>query len=157
MSPVPIDSRDGGVRSTEEWPETLGAHQATVAAPAILVDDLCKTYGTLRAVDGLSFRVERGEIYAVLGPNGAGKTTTVEILEGHRRHTSGLVRVLGHDPSRRGRRLRERVGIVLQAGGLDGELTVAELVALYGSFLARHARCGALLGEHAGTQRLQRT
>ena len=110
---------------------------ATVAAPAILVEDLCKRYGALRAVDGLSFRVERGEIYALLGPNGAGKTTTVEILEGHRRHTSGLVRVLGRDPFRGGRRLRERVGIVLQSGGLDGELTVAELVALYASFYAR--------------------
>jgi len=77
------------------------------------------------------------EIYALLGANGAGETTTVEILGGHRRHTSGLVRVLGHDPSRGGRWLRERVGIVLQSGGVDGELTVVELVALYASFYAR--------------------
>jgi ABC-type multidrug transport system ATPase subunit len=106
-------------------------------APARVGSDLCRTYGTLRALDGLSFRVERGEIYALLGPNGAGKTSTIEILEGHRRATSGVVRVLGHDPARGGRRLRERVGIVLQSGGLDGELTVAEIVALYASFYAR--------------------
>ena len=82
--------------------------------PAILVEDLCMDYGRLRAVDGLSFQVARGEIYARLGPNGAGKTTTVEILEGHRRRTSGRVRVLGRDPHRPGRAFRERVGIVLQ-------------------------------------------
>jgi ABC-type multidrug transport system ATPase subunit len=103
---------------------------------AVVVQDLHMTYGQLRAVDGLSFRVARGEIYALLGPNGAGKTTTVEILEGHRRRTSGHVRVLGHDPSKAHRRLRERVGIVLQSGGIDGELTVAELVRLYATFYA---------------------
>lgn len=105
--------------------------------PAIVVSDLRMAYGDLLAVDGLSFQVERGEIYALLGPNGAGKTTTVEILEGHRRRTSGDVRVLGSDPWRAGRRFRERVGIVLQSGGVDAELTVTELVELYASFYAR--------------------
>ena len=55
--------------------------------PAIVVEGLRKDYGTVRAVDGVSFQVRRGEIYALLGPNGAGKTSTVEILEGHRRRT----------------------------------------------------------------------
>ena len=66
--------------------------------PAIEVAGLCKDYGRLRAVEGVSFRVRHGEIYALLGPNGAGKTTIVEILEGHRKRTSGSVRVLGFDP-----------------------------------------------------------
>jgi ABC-2 type transport system ATP-binding protein len=105
--------------------------------PAIHVEDLVVTYGSVRAVDGLSFRVERGEIYALLGPNGAGKTTTVETLEGHRRARSGRVRVLGRDPARGGRALRDRVGTVLQSGGLDPDLTVAELARLYASFYAR--------------------
>jgi ABC-2 type transport system ATP-binding protein len=105
--------------------------------PAIVVERLCKNYGRLRAVDGVSFAVRRGEIYALLGPNGAGKTTTVEILEGHRNRTSGMVRVLGFDPGAGGRRFRERIGIVLQSGGIDAELTVAEVVALYASFYAR--------------------
>ncbi len=104
---------------------------------AIAVAGLCKDYGRVRAVDGVSFRVERGEIYALLGPNGAGKTTIVEILEGHRKRTSGWVRVLGFDPGAGGRRFRERVGIVLQSGGIDAELTVGEIVALYASFYAR--------------------
>jgi ABC-2 type transport system ATP-binding protein len=105
--------------------------------PAIEVERLCKDYGRLRAVDGVSFQVARGEVYALLGPNGAGKTTTVEILEGHRARTSGSVRVLGTDPATGGRHLRERVGIVLQSGGIDAELTVRESVSLYASFYAR--------------------
>jgi ABC-2 type transport system ATP-binding protein len=105
--------------------------------PAIEVERLCKDYGTLRAVDGVSFRVARGEVYALLGPNGAGKTTTVEILEGHRAPSAGVVRVLGSDPGSGGRHLRERVGIVLQSGGIDAELTVREIVGLYASFYAR--------------------
>ncbi|HUK70580.1 MAG TPA: ABC transporter ATP-binding protein [Streptosporangiaceae bacterium] len=105
--------------------------------PAIVVERLCKDYGRLRAVDGVSFEVRRGEIYALLGPNGAGKTTTVEILEGHRKRTSGSVRVLGLDPGAGGRRFRERIGIVLQSGGIDAEVTVREIVTLYASFYAR--------------------
>ncbi len=106
-------------------------------APAIEVAGLCKTYGGLRAVDNVSFQVRRAEIYALLGPNGAGKTTIVEILEGHRGRTDGLIRVLGFDPATGGRRFRERIGIVLQSGGMDAELTVREVIRLYASFYAR--------------------
>ncbi|HYA51160.1 MAG TPA: ABC transporter ATP-binding protein [Streptosporangiaceae bacterium] len=105
--------------------------------PAIVVDGLCKDYGKVRAVDGVSFQVQRGEIYALLGPNGAGKTSTVEILEGHRRRSGGSVRVLGFDPGAGDRHFRERVGIVLQSGGIDAELTVWEMVSLYAGFYAR--------------------
>ncbi len=105
--------------------------------PAIVVERLRKDYGKMRAVDGVSFQVQRGEIYALLGPNGAGKTSTVEILEGHRRRSGGSVRVLGFDPGAGDRHFRERVGIVLQSGGIDAELTVREMVSLYASFYAR--------------------
>jgi ABC-type multidrug transport system ATPase subunit len=88
-----------------------------VAAPAIEVSDLHKSYGPLDAVRGVSFMVERGEVFGLLGPNGAGKTTTVEILEGYRHRSRGDVRVLGHDPERRERRWQERIGIVLQSCG----------------------------------------
>nr|WP_272929653.1 ATP-binding cassette domain-containing protein [Rhodococcus ruber] len=64
----------------------------------VTVTDLHKHYGDVRAVDGVSFAVRAGEVFALLGPNGAGKTTLVEILEGHRRRTSGHVDVLGFDP-----------------------------------------------------------
>jgi len=100
---------------------------------AIEVRDLVKTYGDARAVDGISFSVEEGEVFAILGPNGAGKSTTVEILEGHRTRTDGHVDVLGRDPASGGRSFRDRIGIMLQTSGLDRELTVREVVELYGS------------------------
>ncbi len=98
---------------------------------AVEVQGLGKRYGDLVAVDDLSFTVEAGEVFALVGPNGAGKTTTVEILEGHRRRTSGQVRVLGVDPETGGRDLRERIGIVLQDAGFDEDFSVLELVRLY--------------------------
>ncbi|HEX2086530.1 MAG TPA: ABC transporter ATP-binding protein [Solirubrobacteraceae bacterium] len=97
-------------------------------APAILVRDLHKAYTTVEAVRGIDFEVARGEVFGLLGPNGAGKTTTVEILEGYRERTSGIVSVLGHDPGRRPRALRERVGIVLQGGGMYRHVTVREIL-----------------------------
>jgi ABC-2 type transport system ATP-binding protein len=106
---------------------TSGAMAAgTVAGPAISVRGLRKRYGDFEAVRGIDFEVRRGEVFGLLGPNGAGKTTTVEILEGHRERTAGEVSVLGHDPERRERALRERVGIVLQTSGMYRHLTVRE-------------------------------
>jgi ABC-2 type transport system ATP-binding protein len=101
---------------------------------AIRVSDLRKAYGATEAVAGISFEVAEGECFALLGPNGAGKTTTLEILEGYRDRTGGRVEVLGVDPADGGRDLRERIGIVLQAAGIDRELTVAEVVALFGGY-----------------------
>jgi ABC-2 type transport system ATP-binding protein len=98
---------------------------------AIEVEDLHKHYGAIHAVDGLSFQVEPGEVFALVGPNGAGKTTTVEILEGHRRPTSGHVKVLGFDPETGGRDYRERIGIVLQEAGVEEDFTPRELIRLY--------------------------
>jgi ABC-2 type transport system ATP-binding protein len=99
----------------------------------IEVSGLVKAYGAVRAVDGLGFHVEPGEVYALLGENGAGKSTTVEILEGHRRATSGRVQVLGFDPATAGRDFRDRIGIVLQSSGVEPEFTVREVIELYGS------------------------
>jgi ABC-2 type transport system ATP-binding protein len=98
---------------------------------AIEVDDLQKAYGEVEAVRGVSFAVEPGEVFCLLGPNGAGKTTTTEVLEGFRLRTGGDVRVLGHDPARRERSLRERIGIVPQSGGLPSTLTVGEVLEMY--------------------------
>src|SRR4051812_29740489 len=97
--------------------------------PAIEVRGLRKSYGDVEAVCGIDFRVERGEVYGLLGPNGAGKTTTVEILEGYRERGAGEVSVLGFDPGRRARELRERVGIVLQQTGIYSHIRVREALA----------------------------
>ena len=99
--------------------------------PAIRVRDLRKSYGTIEAVRGVDFDVAEGEIFGFLGPNGAGKTTIVEILEGHRQRSAGEVEVLGHDPARGERALRERIGIVLQETGVERFLRVAEVLELY--------------------------
>jgi ABC-2 type transport system ATP-binding protein len=99
-----------------------------VPPPAIEVSDLRKSYGAVEAVRGVSFAVDRGEVFGLLGPNGAGKTTTVEILEGYRDRSSGAVSVLGQDPAERDRRHQERVGIVLQSCGFYKRATVREAV-----------------------------
>jgi ABC-2 type transport system ATP-binding protein len=99
-----------------------------VAELAIEVSDLRKSYGPVEAVRGVSFGVERGEVFGLLGPNGAGKTTTVEILEGYRKRSAGAVWVLGQDPEERDRRVQERVGIVLQSCGFYPRVTVREAV-----------------------------
>ena len=105
---------------------------------AIEVRDLRKSYGELAAVDGVSFEVRRGEVFCLLGPNGAGKTTTVEILEGYRARSGGEARVLGIDPATAARALREQVGIVLQACGVQPDLSVYELIEMYGRYHVRH-------------------
>jgi len=101
---------------------------------AIVVSGLRKSYGSLEAVRGIDFTVERGEVFAMLGPNGAGKTTTVEILEGYRTRSAGDVRVLGHDPARNETALKQRMGIVLQETGLPQYLTVREVVAMFAGY-----------------------
>jgi ABC-2 type transport system ATP-binding protein len=100
----------------------------------IEVSDLRKSYGDVEAVKGISFDVARGEVFAMLGPNGAGKTTTTEILEGYRERTEATVSVLGNDPAKRERALKERMGIVLQSTGIDPFLTVTETIEMYAGY-----------------------
>ena len=112
---------------------------------AIRVTGLRKRYGELEAVRGIGFEVAEGECFALLGPNGAGKTTTVEILEGYRDRDAGQVEVLGLDPQRGGRDLRERVGIVLQSSGHFRELTVREVLDLFGGYYPRPRDSGEVI------------
>jgi ABC-2 type transport system ATP-binding protein len=104
--------------------------------PAVAIDvrNLRKRYGELDAIRGIDVTVRRGEVFGLLGPNGAGKTTTVEILEGYRTRDGGEVSVLGHDPQRRSRQLRQQIGIVLQSGGIYSYITPREALRHWASF-----------------------
>jgi ABC-2 type transport system ATP-binding protein len=98
------------------------------AVPAVEVTDLRRRYGAFEAVRGISFEVHPGEVLAVLGVNGAGKTSALEVLEGLAAPSGGSVRVLGRDPQRERSAVRRHLGVLLQASGLPGDLTVAETV-----------------------------
>jgi len=100
----------------------------------IEVAALTKSYGHVRAVRGVDLKIARGEVFAMLGPNGAGKTSTVEILEGYRHRDGGEVRVLGLDPGKQARLLKQQIGIVLQSTGVEQYLTVAETIVMYSGY-----------------------
>ncbi|TAK28550.1 MAG: ABC transporter ATP-binding protein [Chloroflexota bacterium] len=134
--------------------------------PSVVVESLRKNYGKLKAVDGVSFQIEPGETFGLLGPNGAGKTTTIEILIGLRTRDGGHVEILGLDPGRETHGLKQRIGVQLQTDNLYPNLTVHELVDLFGSFFRRRLpadelvnlvnldeRRGALVKQLSGGQR----
>ncbi|MDX6369930.1 MAG: type transport system ATP-binding protein [Gaiellaceae bacterium] len=110
-----------------------------MAAAAISVRDLHKSYGEYEALRGISFEIAEGEVFGLLGPNGAGKTSTIEILEGYRPRDEGVVDVLGFDPGRAGAPFRERIGVVLQQSQLWPSLTVAETHRMFAGYY-RHPR-----------------
>src|SRR5215211_1421748 len=139
--------------TTDEGWEGMGEEPMA----AIQVSGLRKRYGEVEAVRGIDFEVAEGECFALLGPNGAGKTTTVEILEGYRDRDGGEVEVLGHDPRRGKRSLREQVGIVLQSAGQFRELTVREVLDLFGGYYPSPRDSGEVidlvgLGDKAGAR-----
>ncbi|MFH8886450.1 ABC transporter ATP-binding protein [Streptomyces californicus] len=96
--------------------------------PVVQVTGLVKRYGAKTAVNGLDLVVGAGAVTAVLGPNGAGKTTTIETCEGYRRPDAGTVRVLGLDPVADADRLRPRIGVMLQSGGVYSGARAAEML-----------------------------
>lgn len=104
---------------------TAFSQQATGTAP-IELENLTHDYGSRLALDHLSFRMQRGEIFGLLGPNGSGKTTLFRILSTLMVPTGGLARILGFDAAKDPNRVRERIGIVFQASSVDIRLTVGE-------------------------------
>jgi ABC-2 type transport system ATP-binding protein len=102
--------------------------------PAVEIAHLRKSYGTLVAVDDVSFSVAEGEIFGILGPNGAGKTTTVECAIGLRSPDSGTIRLMGLDPQADRDRVREIVGVQLQESAFPAKLRVGEIIEEFRSF-----------------------
>lgn len=111
----------------------------------IRVRDLVKRFGDVEAVRGVSFEVQRGEVFGILGPNGAGKTTILETIEGLIPPTSGHTEVLGWNVQRHPREIKERIGVQLQASAYFEHLTLREILELFGSFYRRRLPARALL------------
>jgi ABC-2 type transport system ATP-binding protein len=111
----------------------------------VSVRDLTKHYGQLKAVDGISFDVAQGEVFALLGPNGAGKTTTVEILEGLRHADSGTAVVAGVDVTKDPSGVKERIGVQLQSSAFPENFLAREIVELFALFYKRKVDAMALL------------
>ncbi len=112
----------------------IGSDEVTVEVRGLVKEFPAPGGGTLRAVDGVSFEVHRGEVFGFLGPNGAGKTTTLEIIEGLQEPTSGTTSVLGLDSVHDRERMKARIGVQLQAGAYFRYLTLEEILDLFGSF-----------------------
>ena len=122
--------------------------------PVVQVLDLVKQYPAVRAVDGISFEVYRGEVFGMLGPNGAGKTTTIECLEGLRQADQGSIRVLGLDPQKDGYKLRERIGVQFQSAALPDRIKVWEALDLFSAFY-QHTADWRLLLKKMGLEDMQ--
>ncbi|WP_426566480.1 ABC transporter ATP-binding protein [Angustibacter sp. McL0619] len=122
---------------TQNDTTTVGALASATRSPALQLRDLRKSYGDVRAVDGIDLTVERGEIVAFLGPNGAGKTTTIDMMLGLARPSGGTVQVLGFEPHQAV--ARGEIAAVMQTGGLLKDVTVRETAQMMAA-LFRSAR-----------------
>ena len=103
----------------------------------IEVSDLKKHYGSIKAVDGISFHVRKGQVFTLLGPNGAGKTTTVGILEGLKEPDSGDLTILGKRCKSVTKDIKDRMGVLLQETRFIDNIKVGELVGMFASFFSR--------------------
>jgi ABC-2 type transport system ATP-binding protein len=117
------------------------------------VKRLMKKYGSFTAVNGVSFQVEKGEIFGLLGPNGAGKTTTIEMLVGLRKPDTGTASLAGHDVRKQVNKVKEVIGVQLQSTSLFELLKVEEILHLYASFYPSHVDIGQLVGDMLLTEK----
>jgi ABC-2 type transport system ATP-binding protein len=111
------------------------------------VKNLCKSYRKIKAVDDISFKIYKGEIFGLVGPNGAGKTTAIECIEGLRKPDSGSLKVMDLNPTANGRTLRNSIGIQLQESQLPARLKVWEAISLFSSFYKKNIESTPLLKE----------
>ena len=114
---------------------------------AVQVEHLVKRFGSVNAVDDISFDVEQGEIFGILGPNGAGKTTTLEIIEGLQKPTQGKISVLGMDLAQKSSQVKARIGVQIQSAAYFDYLSLEEILKLLGTFYPEAAAARDLLDQ----------
>jgi ABC-2 type transport system ATP-binding protein len=111
------------------------------------VSSLKKYYGDIKAVDGITFSVNQGEVFGLLGPNGAGKTTAIEIMEGLRKRDEGDVKVLGLDPWKDGDKLHKKIGVIPQEFTFFEKITPKEAIVYYADLFGTKVDADQILKE----------
>ena len=119
----------------------------------IEVNNLEKKYGDVKAVDGVSFGVAQGEVFGILGPNGAGKTTIIEMIEGLRKPNAGSIKVCDIDALKEPRRIKELIGVQLQATSLYDNIRVKEAIDLFGSYYKKSIPSEQIMEEVSLTEK----
>lgn len=119
----------------------------------IEVIDLEKKYGDVQAVNRISFGVEQGEVFGILGPNGAGKTTTVEMIEGLRKPNAGNIKVCNIDALKEPQRIKELIGVQLQATSLYDNIRVKEAIELFGGYYKKSVPADVIMEEVSLTEK----
>jgi len=119
----------------------------------IEVNNLEKKYGDVKAVDGVSFGVAQGDVFGILGPNGAGKTTTIEMIEGLRKPNAGSIKVCDIDALKEPRRIKELIGVQLQATSLYDNIRVKEAIDLFGSYYKKSIPSEQIMEEVSLTEK----
>lgn len=124
---------------------------------SVVVENLTVTYGSLTAVNNISFHAPAGGVTVILGPNGAGKTSTIEVCEGFRRQSAGTVRVLGLDPQKEHAALTQRMGVMLQGGGVYPSVRVRDVIAHFCALYGKGVNPTELLERVGLTERSKST
>lgn len=124
---------------------------------SVVVENLTVQYGSLTAVNNVSFLAPTGAVTVILGPNGAGKTSTIEVCEGFRKATTGSVRVLGLDPTSDHAALTQRMGVMLQGGGVYPSVRVRDVISHFCALYGKKVNAGDLIERVGLTQRATST
>ena len=129
----------------------------STSSKVIQVDHLVKRFGSVLAINQVSFEVRSGEIFGILGPNGAGKTTTLECIEGLQKAYSGEIRLFGMDIARQPERVKKRIGIQLQSSSYFEYLMLKELLELFARFYGRRIDAKELLDKMGLLEKIHTT
>lgn len=124
---------------------------------SVVVENLTVRYGNLTAVDNVSFEAPTGAVTVVLGPNGAGKTSTIEVCEGFRTPAHGTIRVLGLDPASQHAQLTQRMGVMLQGGGVYPSARVGDVIRHFCALYDKKVNAAALIEQVGLTSRVKST